>query len=258
MEAQCRNPVDWIVIECVPQLDIEGMQELMGHIYSFVPIHTCPSLLGWPIKRPRTYTVLLRRGILEWHPHVHKYHDLSDLMKDIFDVPCTVPPEELMRAPQSAQSAWIAHQAMRRGLPEKKPNNREWSSWLVLPPGQRQRLGAYEAQAEKKGCLHSAVVSLSQHAAHQPVSSQGLIPTLTRNTQLWSMKLRRSVLPIETVEMMGVPMFAQHLHSVAEEIKRLNDSQVRCISGNAMHAGQLGAILLLVLCLTQRAKMDGA
>ena len=51
----------YILQENVPQFDTSILQEVLGHLY-FIDCAMCdPSAFGWPIARPRKYTILRHR-----------------------------------------------------------------------------------------------------------------------------------------------------------------------------------------------------
>ena len=139
-------------------------------------------------------------------------------------------------------------------LPERKPNGHPWSPYLVLSGGDRRRLEAFEAMLHDQGRSRpSLFVSLSQNTSHcRPTTT---IPTLTRNTMLWSMQRRRIILPLEHLELQGLRVYGDDPspHKCVRCIRASQElvGKARQLAGNMMHAGQLAAVMLTMFCLTE-------
>ena len=128
--------------------------------------------------------------------------------------------EDCLRAPKSIQDDWISKEAVLRGLQSTKPQGKPWSSFQVLPSGPRARLLQYEELMKEKGYDRQAsfFFNLSQTPQHHGLPPEGLIPTITRNTWFWSNRLRRTVLPLEVAELMGIEVFCPDLPAVMLEM----------------------------------------
>ena len=90
------------------------------------------------------------------------------------------------------------------------------------------------------------------------------VPALMRKSQLFSLRLRRGLLPIEHFAVQGLPMFVQDdaelqsLTLLSEEYMRgLADNAARHLAGNAMALPAVGSVLLFVIAMTPaRDEMD--
>lgn len=90
------------------------------------------------------------------------------------------------------------------------------------------------------------------------------VPALMRKSQLFSLKLRRGLLPIEHFAVQWLPMFAQDdeelqsLTLLSEEYMRsLADTAARHLARNAMALPAVASVLLFVLAMTPASdKMD--
>ena len=171
--------------------------------------------------------------------------NLDNLVREIFGARVTHRIDCFLRAPASDREAWLKQLAEQKGLPLQRPDGKTWSSYQLLSAGQRARLGRYEEQLLSKGVSDNVIVNLSQNAHHAPAQTAGLVPTLTRNSMMWTITGRRFVLPMEHFELMGVSVYGGTSCDVVKALTKLSDHKLRGLSGNAMHAAQLAAVLLI-------------
>ncbi len=169
------------------------------------------------------------------------------------------------RAPEEYLKRYWSELALKRGLPPQPvPESGSRGSWnweprFLLKEGDHQRLLGYEKSCRKGGRPLKYIVNLAQNATFMNHFSE-LVPTvLTRTSFLWDMMHSRPFIPLELLEVMGIPVFSPEAkakdRSAVETLGlsgKLSSDELRRLSGNAMHLAAVGSVLAFALSMLQQ------
>lgn len=242
---------NWIVLECVQKFPhAEALAPCLDQ-YHLEVASLCPSHLGFPVKRPRKYMMMIKKDRLTWHPELAG--KLQHVIEHIFYRDIRMVGDQLARAPEAEVRRHRLEMASQRGLPAfDSKRGKLLSGFLFLTRRERQRLRDYEAKAKIARATRS-IFNISQSA--KIFRGTTCIPTLLRNSRLWSGFLGRAICPMEHFEFQGYPVFndndADNM-TKATVIKMLGMAAQRSLAGNGMHSASIGISLLLLLSGTDR------
>ncbi len=238
---------DIIIVECTSALDRSGfyMFEQMFEVHF---ISTCPSHVGLPIRRPRLYTVMLKKNAVVTHNIVSTL-GFEKLFAIVFHRRTVLSGDDLFRAPDNIVNEYLSGIAMRKGYPARRNSGRPWQSFSLLTHSERARVKMVEALNKKRGRL---VVNVRQKFPFCNPST--CLPALLRQTNLWSVRHKRLAVPLEHIEFKGYAVFSEPdseegQAAFAQYLLGQPSCAVRRAAGNAMHACSVGYIMMLVLAL---------
>ena len=246
---------DIIIFECTVMFDYDTGLAVLRERYLEQRMHLCPSQVGVPCLRPRTYSILLRRGVVEWSQPVFA-RGVQASFNELFAQDVSMNGDSMARAPQWRVDEHVESMATTRGFPERRVSGRRWRPYQLLPPGQRRRLRSQELHLHIDGIVNTAplIINLMNNRAWSP--PQKLSPTLLRNSILWLMRFQRLCLPSEHMEMQGFGMHSTGMpgddlqSSFADEFHALPFQVQRALAGNTMHTASIGLLLMFVLGCT--------
>ena len=187
---------DVILIECTDSLDRFGF-------YMFKPtfqihyLNLCPSSVGWPIRRPRLYTVMIKNQGMVVHDIVTTL-GFEKIFALVFNCRPMISGDDLFRAPDDVVNDFLSKVAMRKGFPARRNSGRPWRSFSLLTPAERARVKCVEAMNKNNRKL---VVNVRQKFPFCQPST--CLPTLLRETNLRSVRHKRVAVPLEHIEFQG-------------------------------------------------------
>lgn len=210
-----------------------------------------PWLLGWPVRRPRKYTIMVLRSAYEWTGSASEYESIFERQVDIkASEPFCAPEEEL-------NHTWM--EAARRS--SKIPSDgSDIDPMKLLTPAQRRRAQDYKDTWKFGDDIYADVLQETSFCSAGP-----FIPPLLKNTVLYSTALGRPALAKEHLVMQGIPAFDflatcspdNAWPSLLEKqdfgnftTRLLNDRQIKHLACNAMYKPSVGSV---VLCAFSRA-----
>ena len=168
---------------------------------------------------------------------------------------------ELLTATDSQlRESYVQRAAKKRRLPitENQPaEDLDWES--VLTPCERGRLAAQREIAREADFDGPFFVDLNKVDSRTRPAKY--IPVLTQKTVLWSEERRRLVLPAEYLGIMGFPVSSDMSIGVplpwseklgADWPRSVSASELRSLTGNAMHMAVVGAVIGFTLASAQR------
>ena len=291
---------DIIIMECTPRFDLDlGLRRSLGHKYDVHPLVFSPSDLGFPLRRQRLYALLLRRGRVSAPPD----QDMRELFWSLFPRRTLLPGCAFFRAPDEPVDALRRRMAANRRLAPTQADGSPWPFQALLPPGleHHKRMHRQQAQtlatasggppdatcgaqpdleerrpARKRkaggeqtwGCRADCHRQLCVDIAHAPpfAGPSRELPTLCRNSVVWSFGHRRPMLGTEKWEAMGLPVWSPECRfphpwktlvpgmAMGRQGRTLSNHALGALAGNAMHLGAVGAVLLWALgCTTSEA-----
>jgi hypothetical protein len=124
----------------------------------------------------------------------------------------------------------------------------------MLTPAEQGRLQAHRADVQGKEWAGSFCADISK--VEKVRRATEMTPTLVQNSKIWSEAHGRTALPMEHFVFQGFPALpAVAVHAKLPWASALgtppagvSDSELRSLTGNAMHCGVLGSIVLYALC----------
>lgn len=136
---------------------------------------------------------------------------------------------------------------------------RPYKYCAVVSLGFRARAQGYIMKAMQAGLLKDIdqrdIVVNIMNSADYCAGFASTAPTLMRKSHLFSLALRRGMLPLEHMAVMGVPLFLNGRAEISQTsplrfdvLTSLSDGQVRHLAGNGMALSAIGCVLLLALC----------
>lgn len=209
-----------VVHENVKTFPVEVLKEHFGDLYQVETTVLDPRMFGWPISRPRRYSLLLLKG------QVALSRPLSEL-------------ERVLACPEKERRLTGAHLFVEsKGADELRP-------WCKNFLDGYRRLGHTRDD--------SAIVDLSQNPNNgrgRCSTKDSACPTITRTSMLWSDKHGRFLTGAERLAAHGIPVFswaAAAARVQRRDFSAFSDKELAYFSGNGMHAACVGSVYLWLL-----------
>ena len=238
---------DAVVLENVKGFDLEVLRDLLPG-YRMSVVETCPSDLGIPISRRRLYMIFLREATTSWTEEV-QINGVQMTYNQCFHRVVSMYGDTLLRASVEDVSTRVAALASARGLPMERSSGTQWSSWQVMGVGKRARLSAHEAALQESfGSRPPVVTNIAQTTQYAKFTS-GLVPSLLKNSDLWSHRLQREALPGELMELQGYVVYPNSKVDICPfwEAMKTHEHSLGKYAGNGMHLACVGTVLLFTL-----------
>ena len=265
-----------VIAECTPRLDLQAVRRILGTGFSLENVVFCISGLGYPAHRRRVYIRITRTRSTT----IRLPFTLNVMKKIFFREVVGVPEKLFFVAPSADVSDYMNTLAHSRGIPPH-PRGKTYMCRHVLPIQMLQRLEAFETQWDKHRIqkIHDGapvdndakyLAHISQNLSHS-AKTETWVPTLLRNSVVWSERRQRTMIPQEHFLVQGFPMYQYHheafainpakflftsIHDMDDIIPaperppahlRLTNSDIRQLTGNAMALPTVGSVLLLTL-----------
>jgi hypothetical protein len=259
---------DFILIECVPELDIEPIIEVLNDMYSFMDCIICPTQLNNPARRGRFYGCFAKRSKFAFVP-IAEYH-MATAFGLVFDRPLTRTGGAYLLAPEAARIDHLKRLAAARGLVLFESDFRTLPAHVFLDVSSGRRLKRFMEAVEQReqawGCPRPAhlFVNVRQNVEHAGISGRSFF-----NGSVWPTLLTASVLvdigssampggrlvhPLEHFAAMGFKVSVTESGQLVPEhwAADFTDVEARRLTGNGMHLAAVGSWLLFVLACSQR------
>ena len=244
-----RGPPDVIVNECVEEFPAEFFfhtvfpgSVVMSCVYS-------PTDFGIPTNRPRRYSLVFPKPTSLLLRHIEfSGSALTAIAFRRLHLKASV----YLQAPPEEVKVFCDELANLRGLPAR-PEGFTYACKAVMPPGDRIRM-----ESQRESLLQSGVADLdyvvdcsqTNNFAH-PMQ---VMPTLLRNSSLFSLRGDRLFLVEELMAAQGLPRYLpddmmerlwpyRGTHAFLQWMK---EKDIRTSLGNAMHVSQIGVALACV------------
>ena len=228
-------------------------RQVFWHVFS-------PKHIGVPADRHRVYAVATKtsrvRWILPWNS--------GQLIKNLFYCAIRLPGSVYYRAPLELVNNSIATAAVARQLPACRSDGQAWRYIHVCPAGKRRRVMAYRDLASQQAAAshppgdEDVIFDLCQYPRYGSITR--VMPCLTRSTCPYNMLHKRSTLPEEKLEVMGLPAFVPDSFMFQTPFKSLlmgntadglSAKELEQLMGNAMHVSAVGTVLMALLGCTE-------
>ena len=202
------------------------------HTFRISPYH-----LGFPARRPRKYTVMIKQD--------HIFDGGQEHFMKLFGQCPSIDPHVLWVAPSSEIDNRFMQVAIGRGNIPRPDQPQDWTP--LLTPFQRSRL---EQTYRRPDNSIPKFIDLSKST--ERCSPGDFMCTLLTNSTLWSNDLRRPNTPKEGLVFQGVPAYDGLSTKFSVEWPKcigdtISDTEAIFLAGNAMHIGVVGTLFLYVL-----------
>ena len=246
---------DFFVAENVPAFDEAMLARLMHGMYDMFCLRVCPTCFGLPITRDRKYMVFLSKRLI-WAPEVAALgHEAA--FRKFFMRQVMLRADEMLRSPTQELDAHVQQLALRRNLPARAANGRQWSCYLAMSKTRQHRVQEHEQVLRAAGFSDRSPVltNIAQSAQHMGPVVSGYLPTLLRKSDIWSFRLRRLVTATELLEFQGYNLYGepQLRSSLEHALQSVSCTNKTSLAGNAMHIQCIGSVLLFTIACTVRA-----
>lgn len=204
-----------IIHENVKRFPVRILVELFGASYSVHSIELTPKEVGWPIARPRRYSLLLKKG------RATLQRPLVEL-KEAFH-------QEVKLKGINFFVQRLQHQE--------------------LPGWQQHFLAGYRASG---ATADGSIVDLSQNpwrGRGRQSAADGSCPAITRSSgTLWSEDRQRAMTGLERLAAHGIPVFSWAASAALTHPRSFanfkgKEGALTYFAGNAMHASCIGGVL---------------
>lgn len=248
LQARRRAQEDIILHECTPRFDAQTLKQHLGDIYEFysLPLPSeviSPHHLGWPVQRPRRYTIGVKRGRVQlgWSEFEE---DLKKLLMAA-SVDCRVLYQATPEEERKHKTA-MANSHCKASVSD--------SFFDLLPTSKKHRVKAYMELPKIRSWLDEGkevAVNLEQRPHTFPTCNY-LCPTLLRGASMWLLRKGVPLAGEDLLTMMGIPMpsrrsmHGQNLLLSPFPIE-LTERNIKSLTGNAMHCAVVGCLLLCIL-----------
>ena len=247
--------VHHFIDECSPNFDTDAIVEILK-AYKVYPLVFSPCDLGLPSSRRRKYTHCIHGSLglplRQW--------DLANLRGLAFrqlNTHATM----YFCAPEEELRDHCNTMARKRGLQRRY----RWRYNTVMSVADRIRRDGYIQRATENGLLKKGtqephdgtdvIINVMQSSSHHRLLKP-YAPALMRKSQLYSLKLKRGMLPLETLCVQGFPLWVgdegvEALSCLSIDfLKTLKASELRSLTGNSMQLAAVGTAILFALCMS--------
>ena len=246
----------WAIHENVCGFRTSLIDEALGCSYKVFHIQSDPCHLGFTcIRRPRIYSVLLRKGCVRV---VHDLHLAYTHVRKAASARGTVPLSDLFFATPSELLEEENRRRQQEHLCPLAGHTSDWSYLLtkVQVKACKDYMGMWQQEfgtdpAQDDSCLFDLNQNpLSGHRKSWTRASTGYaLPTLRfAGNVLWSPKFKRWLLPLECASAMGWPVRDSHVPATG--IPPCNIDFGMSQLGNSMHIACVGTLLAVTLACT--------
>ena len=216
---------------------------VIGHIYvqryAIQVLRFSPWLLGYPCRRPRKYTVLVRRDAYAWQGS-------SDEFEAIFAKKVAAPASVYFCTPSEEIEAQVMETASVKGkVPQD--GSRPKPVDLLTPP-QKRRVAVANSQSHE---LNQHIFADVGQEPDRTVSGPFLPPVLC-GSAIYSTEQGRLATSMELAAVQGIPLFRFLDAGGDEESTKwqqlgISPNQLKILAGNAMHRPSIGCVILYAL-----------
>ena len=238
-----------ILHECSPSFPIALLMFLLPLYSLFFSVEACPTMIGYPMRRPRRWSCLLLKG----GGVTPRAGARIEQLFESHACRVVVSASEYLVAPDHLLQRELMRLQMRRGAPSLASSDFVQS----LPGGMRPRGDTQMLLCSKSGIdTEDVCFDMEQNAGFtsKPVS-HGPLPTLTCHGTVWSTKQKRPYIAAEHLLAQGWHVFPDIVpctavpapFSAVIESGDLKEQDLKKMAGNGMHAPWVGMLIGWVL-----------
>lgn len=245
-----------VIIECTPLFDVGFVQDILRPHYTVMTTKLCPTMLGSPSRRLRSWTVcVLTEEVKVAYPFG------GNIFEQFFFRDVLVDPAECLTATTTERNEIKRGMARRRKMP-LDDYGEPWPCRSVMSQGARMRLSGYQMIVNSARCRGASTVVIDVNQNPEIACCLGVdeFPVLLRHSNLLVLQLRGAPLPEddplsvtaeEHLTIMGWPppgcKSAWVKHAFQHLVPKLAEKQVKALAGNGMHLHVIGAVLFYII-----------
>ena len=237
---------DFILNECVSSMPINFFRACFGNTVSISPVNFSPTDLGFPVNRPRQYVVL------KFSAEAPKIALTKDTLAEVAFRTLECAGSVLLQASKEDVRKFAQQLAEQRKI-FVEAGDPIYKMKLVMDVADRQRAEAFRAALLDRGLPAHAdyIADVAQTVQFGTVATY--MPTVIRNSRMYSFASDRLVLPAELLAAQGLPvgqglLCCEHVPSAIRELPNVRRCrEVTQLLGNCMHLCQVGVCLTILL-----------
>lgn len=250
---------DMIFGECTEHFDVELARQELPH-HRPITLMVSPDMLGWPCRRPRSFTVYLNPCTVVWTgPPADECQRLFNLL---FKKNIMVDGNEVCCAPEKEKLQYMLAKVRNRALhvPQEQLNMADVRLHEIMPSGEYDR---YLAYTKKQGQLQGLTGSFFAEVSQNPHSCHGnscghLLPVFLRSGEIFNFKSQCYVTTKERFAAMGIGVFEETGFDCPFDVGRLSYAEANSLVGNGMSLPAITAWLCFVLAhVVRRSSAEG-
>ena len=233
---------DFFFTECAHAYPADKQAAGLEDLYHVVHIKTSPHHLGFPVRRPRTFTAGISKESFVWiGPETDE--ELQEMWSNLFDRDCFLTGDVYFCASDEQVSAWVSERAAKRK--KKLPMNWQRQTVeqllpMVLPVGAVSRKRKYDDVFETGKALNGSFLCDLDHNPGYGPTAGPLFPPMDTHPSIYSYVHRRLALPLECFSAQGLDVFpalagARGLTPLLPVLESLSDIDARFLAGNSLH-----------------------
>ena len=177
---------------------------------------------------------------------------------------CHLTGHDMFCAPAEHVRAAIRAMAEAVHLPPQPSASADWPMRNVLSQSLQWAIMRYEKACKKAGVPTRFIVNLRQNPGYCQSFSEFIPTLLTSSSSLWSMALRRLMLPVEHLVAQGVPLFGLRMDEagsvppdfgIIKLVQRggvLSDSDISLLAGNGFHLSAIRTVFVFAFGTVRR------
>eukprot|EP00959_Pyramimonas_sp_CCMP1952_P019346 408996-Pyramimonas_sp.AAC.1 len=244
---------DVIIHECTRNFPVSCLSERLGEKYVILSLLITPQEFGWPCSRPRRWTIMVKKSAYKVNvPYTLDSHGIAGL----FGRAVELDGNAFFCAGREDQQEVFRAMAKKRKFSEEST----WDCDDVLDVGSWARLQGHIRVANEMGKTDRdvVIVDLKDNAEHI-TRCISIVPTLLRKSLVYSLSLKRVMIPLEHLLVQGIPVIGDDFPHRCPFIdliraKALSHDDVKSLAGNCMHIGVVGPLVLYVLACLEPAR----
>ena len=242
----------WAIHENVCGFCTSLIDDALGCSYTIFHIQSDPCHLGFTcIRRPRIYSVLLRKGFVRV---VHDLHLAYNHVREVLRARGRIPMSDLFF---TVSSELLEEENRKRQRLHLGPLERHTTDWSYLLTEQQATfchdyMGRWQRECgadptQDESCLFNLCQNpLKQRSWTYCTSAGYALPTLRfSGSLLWSPKFKRWLLPVECAGAMGWPVRDCHVQATGVPLCKVDFGMTQI--GNSMHVACVGVVLAVTL-----------
>ena len=243
---------DIIFHEHVTKFGVRLLDESFRSQYLRISITADPCDYGWPVKRPRLFSALIRLDTFVWLGPAALQVPLD--FYNIFGCLAIASPDVFYAADDEVVMQAASRMAKRRGISVAgaTPNELDWRTLLTF--SKLEFLEMYERIAVDTSALDgSCIYDLQQNPQCRKGFCKPIIPTLLTHGTVWSRRRRRWLLGHEKLLVQGIAAIPGL--SAVPFIKTASEAQLSKLAGNSMHVAMMTYWILYILANVRRRSL---
>ena len=250
---------DMFFQECTPLFDSQScLAEPLEETHKIIETCVGPSLLGWPTSRDRRLCAGLSLRSLVW-VGPEDPDELTRQFEQLFARCCILNGSVFFQEDKQATQDWCLAKLKQRQFFGPPPSgHRLWRK--ILPPGQFQRLEAYQARMASGAALDGTYICDLDHWPDSPGPTAGpFFPVLLRHGTIVDLNNMRVAMGKDRFLSLGFHMTTdvspRFFWPIAPYVLTLPDRHIHSLSGNCQSLPAIMAWQLYVFANTVRREV---